>query len=371
MDRVLLVDLVAIPLVLGILLPGHRAAWAQGVMSSIKSDERVVFFPTEARLSDDRQTWIVPIHGWIFEPEENDALRTAAVRELREVLGLSEKQPATAIFEKRLRAFLVDNERGKRVGIEIADRRHVLPSSARDGHFIGTVQLPAAIVDEPLAAGRLRYSAILSRDDPREFQGVTFCPPSVGISVISDIDDTIKITDVRDKKELIENTFFREFRAVEGMAAVYRRWADAGAQFHFVSSSPWQLYEPLAAFTRDAGFPDAVFHLKRFRLKDSNVLRLLDDPLGYKLSEIEPLIRSFPQRKFILVGDSGEKDPEVYGVVARRYAEQVVRIYIRDVTDEPANAPRYQDAFRDVPSEKWRLFHDPATLSWPVEPPTR
>jgi phosphatidate phosphatase APP1 len=89
------------------------------------------------------------------------------------------------------------------------------------------------------------------------------------------------------------------------------------------------------------------------------------------LAVIEPLLQGFPARKFILIGDSAEQDPEVYGMLARRYPDQVVQVYIRDVTDEPADAPRYQAAFRDLPPDKWQLFHDPASLSWPVDPPTQ
>jgi phosphatidate phosphatase APP1 len=360
-----------LPLFLSILPFGQTASWAQATMSEIKSDERVVFFPTAARLSDDGQAWIVPIHGWIFEPEEGDRLRAAAMRQLRELVDLPADHSSTTVFEGRLRAYLVDNERGKRVGIRIAGRQHVLPASAADGHFTATVELPAALVKEQSTNGRLKFRAVTAAGDRREFFGVAHCVSPNGISVISDIDDTIKITNVRDKKELIENTFFREFRAVDGMAAVYRRWADAGAQFHFVSSSPWQLYEPLARFTHDAAFPAGTFHLKPFRMQDSSVLGMLVSSIDFKLSVIEPLLQGFPARTFILVGDSGEKDPEIYGGVARRFPKQVLRIYIRDVTGEPADAPRYQDAFRDVPTDTWQLFNDPATLSWPGRPSTR
>jgi phosphatidate phosphatase APP1 len=102
-------------------------------------------------------------------------------------------------------------------------------------------------------------------------------------------------------------------------------------------------------------------------LKDSSFRALFEDPLTYKLNAIEPLIKDFPDRKFILVGDSGEKDPEAYATLARYHPAQVLSICIRDVTDEPADSPRYREAFRDVPPAKWQLFRDPATLDWPSE----
>ena len=125
----------------------------------------------------------------------------------------------------------------------------------------------------------------------REFFGVVHLIPSEGISVISDIDDTIKVSDVTNKKELIRNTFLRPFRAVEGMADTYRCWADQGVVFHLVSSSPWQLYEPLARFLAESGFPESTFHLKRFRLTDRTAFNLLADPLTTKPQAIEPILR--------------------------------------------------------------------------------
>ncbi len=336
-------------------------------MSPIKTDERVIFFPTAARISDDRGSWIVRIHGWIFEPEENDLLRQAMLGELHEVLDRWEEPPATKIFDQRLRPFLVDNERGKSIGILIAGQQLTLPPSTPDGHFIGTIVLPADAVEKHRTENRLGFRARTSPGDDREFRGLAHLVPPQGVTVISDIDDTIKISNVLDKRALIQNTFFREFRAVDGMAAAFQRWAEAGADFHFVSTSPWQLYEPLSEFTQATGFPDACFHLKRFRLKDSSIRALFEDPLHYKVTTIEPLLQDFPTRKFLLVGDSGEKDPEAYATLARRHPDQITRIYIRDVTFQPADAPRYRKAFRDVPPEKWHIFSDPAALTWPAD----
>jgi phosphatidate phosphatase APP1 len=146
------------------------------------------------------------------------------------------------------------------------------------------------------------------------------------------------------------------------MAGLYQRWAADGAAFHYVSSSPWQLYEPLAQFARDAGFPEGVFHMKKVRLKDRSILRLFDDPFDTKPPVIRELLERYPHRRFILVGDSGEKDPEVYGAIARQFPEQVMAIYIRDVTGEDASAQRYRAAFRDTAPETWRVFQSASEL---------
>ena len=145
----------------------------------------------------------------------------------------------------------------------------------------------------------------------------------------------------------------------------YRQWADAGLAFHYVSSSPWQLYEPLASFLSDTGFPEGSLDLRLFRIKDRTALNLGADSLTTKPPVIEQLLQAYPERRFILVGDSGERDPEVYALIARKYPAQILRIFIRDVTGEPADAARYTECFRDLPADLWQLFDDPQTLILP------
>ncbi len=184
------------------------------------------------------------------------------------------------------------------------------------------------------------------------------CSQRTGLSVISDVDDTIKVSHVRERQKLLRKTFYEP----DGMAAVYRAWATNGASFHYVSASPWQLYEPLAEFTSTNRFPAGSWHMKQFRVKDSTFLALFDSPEAYQPGVIEPMLRQFPKRRFILVGDSGERDPEIYGALARKFPEQVHRIFIRDVTGEDAKAARYEAAFRDVLVEKWRVFREPEEI---------
>lgn len=338
--------------------------------SDLRTDERIVFFPTFAYLSEDGDSWIARVHGWIYEPESDGALRNAALARFRAALGLAPDQSDSLIFQQRARPFLADNERGKRISIRIGDQICDLEPSAPDGHFLGNLKLDASIVRPRARDGRMQYVAVTDRRDPRVFAGEIHLIGPTGVSVISDIDDTIKVTEVTDRKKLLQNTFLLPFRAVDGMACVYRYWSSGAAKFHFVSASPWQLYEPLAEFTTQADFPSATFHLRRIRLKDSSVLSLLADPLEAKFQVIEPLLTTFPHRHFILVGDSGERDPEVYGRIAEKYPDQVLRIYIRDVTGQAAQSPRYQAAFGRLPADKWQLFQEPSTIqedpgTWP------
>jgi phosphatidate phosphatase APP1 len=203
---------------------------------------------------------------------------------------------------------------------------------------------------------------VLKAGDARKFTGVAMPLPTNGLSVISDLDDTIKVSEVRDHGALIRRTFLQPFEPVTGMAELYRAWATNGAQFHYVTASPWQLHIPLVEFAGSNGFPAGSWHMKQWRLKDRTFRSLFEDPREYKVGNIAPLLWQSPGRRFVLVGDSGERDPEAYAALAREFPKQVAAIYIRDVTGESAAAERYQTNFAGLPRELWRVFEKPSEL---------
>ena len=360
--------------VLLLVLASVCSAGDQIQATKIQSDEQVIFFPTAAHVSEDGSEWLVPVHGWIFEPEVRDLARRAVVAELADLFDIDAQPPAAQqLFHRRVGRFLVDNERGKSIAVALGDNVFVLERSHAYGHFTGEIKLPVDDVETLSSNGKLTFDAVTRNDDGRRFKGEVHLIGPTGLSVISDIDDTIKISQVTDRKAMLRRTFFEPFEQVPGMAQLYNRWAIAPrgsgrsppVAFHFVSSSPWQLYGPLAEFVRKAGFPEATFHLKRFRLRPSGIKALLADPTKTKPRAIRQILDAYPNRRFILVGDSGEKDPEVYGRIAREYPEQIERVLIRKVTAEPGDAPRYSQAFEGIPAGKWQVFEEPAEVRIP------
>lgn len=361
--------------------------------SEVRDDEVIVFFPGVARRAQPKDAgpsgvsgvpevrgdagesgdrgeapgWIVEIHGWIHEPEEDSILRAGLLEGLRKALGLEKGAGDAALFRERARWFLVDNERGKEIPILLGGTRMALGPSLPNGHFKGTIRLgeeefSALLRERRRGTGPIPFRAITREGDERIFAGEIHVVDGPGISVVSDIDDTVKISETSNRRALLENTFLREYRAVPGMAELYGDLHRAGAAFHYVSASPWQLYGPLSEFLAASGFPGGTFRLKDFRPKDSTFFNLFEDPLEYKLSAIEPLIATFPDRRFILIGDSTEKDPEVYGEIARRHPEMIERILIREVDGSPMDADRIRRAFDGVPSATWTVFSDPSEV---------
>lgn len=329
--------------------------------STIEADERVILFPCAAKSADSGKSWILPMHGWIFEPEKGDLFRRFLIRQLLRTTGAAPESPEAEIFRERMQWFLVDNESGKNIMVQLGNSYVTLPESSSNGHFYSTLKIPEGLSRRIRGAGFSADVRVVSGESTAG-KGKIFFIPDKGVTVISDIDDTVKISNVRDKKELMKNTFLRDFKPVPGMAELYTGWKKKNVFFHFVSASPWQLYDGLARFMEENRFPDAVYHLKSVRFKDSSLLNLLSDPVEFKQSLIENIIADYPGHSYILVGDSGEKDPEVYGRIARKYPDKIKAVAIRDVTGECREAQRYQIAFKSVPAVQWVLFTDPGEL---------
>lgn len=153
-----------------------------------------------------------------------------------------------------------------------------------------------------------------------------------GISIVSDIDDTIKHSAIASgAKEIFKNTFLRELGelTVPGVKEWYAKMASMGVKLHYVSNSPWQLYPLLRSYFALAGLPPGSFHLKQY----SGMLQGIFEPAAErKKGSLDRIMHDFPERKFILIGDSGEADLEVYTDIVQEHPGRVLGVFIRDVT---------------------------------------
>lgn len=341
---------------------------ADELVSDIAPDETVVFFPTSGWLDSAKQEWHLPVHGWIYEPEDSVTRKAALERILEEGFELSVNAQTGENFSRRLNLLLADNERGKRIVVRLAGSNYELPESAENGHFKKTIVIPAAEAAKRSQSGFVHYTAVTGDAEAREFSGTVRLLKPDGFSIISDIDDTVKVSNVTDRRALLEHTFLLDFVAAPGMAELYREWSGEGTGLHFVSSSPWQLYEPLGEFLDRHGFPWATFSLKSVRFRDDTLLDLFKKGTETKPAAIKEILDRYPGRQFILVGDSGEQDPEVYASLLRERPDQVVKIYIRNVTEESADNARFTSLFDGIDRDRWQLFEDPATLVLPGSP---
>lgn len=336
-------------------LAGIALSWAlnPGQASPLKTDEEIVFFPTAAALSTDGTQWLVPVHGWVFEKEADSPLRRALIETLRASQTIAPTGDDARSFRQRAEVFTVDNERGKEISIRAGDRSFPCQPSEANGHFRGEFGIPR---NQGRPGEWIAFTARLPAGDRRSFAGRAQLVPPGAAMVVSDIDDTVKVTEGWNQEKRIANTFTRPFEPVKGMAEAYQSWAQKGAVFHYVSGSPWQMYPFFADGFDRAGLPRGAFTMQLFRLTDESFLAFLSSPEDYKVKTISSIIDRYPKSAFILVGDSGEKDPEVYGKIARKYPGRIANVFIRDVSVGESQAGRFEKAFRGLPPTRWHIF---------------
>jgi len=177
------------------------------------------------------------------------------------------------------------------------------------------------------------------------------------VAVVTDIDDTILQTHVTSLFKLralyhtlMDNAYTRlSFRGApdlyQALASGPQKANLANPTF-YLSRSPWNLYDMLEHFLDAKGFPKGPIFLRDVGLP------YLETPseFGHKEGSILRLIEDFPTLKFILIGDSGEKDADIYHSVAKRHPERIAAVIIRNVKNN-ANAKRIQRMFARLPAD--------------------
>jgi phosphatidate phosphatase APP1 len=134
-----------------------------------------------------------------------------------------------------------------------------LPPSAAAGQIVVNLTLPDGQVATLAHDDMIAFQSVPTARNVHRFHGHAVVVPAEGSTVVTDMDDTIKATNMRNRAEDKANTFMRPFCAVAGMAALYRA-RQAGAtehlHFHVVSAESRQFHEPLRQFTEAAGLPE-------------------------------------------------------------------------------------------------------------------
>ncbi len=317
----------------------------------LKKDESVVLFPISANKTE--AGWEFTIHSWVFEKEEKSLSRIVAQKSLKEVFEsigeVTDNSDNAATLQRRFMWFLVDNKQKKEIQTLLNGQLITLAKTAANGHAKTLLS-----VNKEVPNGE--WQSFKVKDNyQRNFQGEIQFIPQQGLSVISDIDDTIKVSQVLDKKELLINTFVKPYRVTKGFPEYYKELAAQGAYFHYISASPWQLYPSLKPFL-EKYYPKGTITLRNFRIKDSSLLAFFKPSTGYKIKQIQNLIRRYPKHQFILIGDSGEHDPEVYATIYQQFPDNIQSIQIRAVEGSNLTDKRFKEIFKHIPKNSWRLL---------------
>ena len=304
------------------------------------------------------------MHAWVYTPQHSRLRKAALASVLKQKLELQAAPATEPNFDRRANLLFADNHRGRRLHVAIAGRQFDLPPTQPNGHSRTELEISKDDVEKHARDGGLVIEVVLPEGDTRAFRGRVLVVPPEGLSVISDIDDTVKISDVTDRAKLMDATFFKDFATVPGMAPLFAGWARQGAVIHFVSSSPWHLYAPLNEMLGQAGFPAATLDLKQIRLKDRTIADLFKNAAKTKPPAIEVFLAAYPRRRFVLVGDSGELDPEIYAGIARKHPHRIAQILIRNVTKAHPDDARFTKVFTGIPADHWQLFDEPTQIRW-------
>ena len=312
--------------------------------------------------------WRVHISGVAWQtPIIFNMRQRMMIRMLGGVMHATPEEMNGEVFQSRITPFMAEADHRQTIIATINGTSYRLKKRTRkNGHFHDWLSLKKDVIENSITTTNgvetVNFSVAIEGADAEPAESMLYLQPKQGISIISDIDDTIKDSFVSDRRELLANTFLREFKSVQGMAEVYNQWAAAGASFHYVSSSPWQLYPSLQQLHSVHEFPLGTMHLRNFRLRDQLLKRVIIRRQG-KATAIRTLIKNMRGRKFVLIGDSGEKDPKIYRKICRQFPDQIKGVFIHDLPNRPLEDDRFKKLTDAIPHGVCAKFESATQLS--------
>lgn len=208
-----------------------------------------------------------------------------------------------------------------------------------DGVFEITASLPTG---KALTVGRhpIKARAIDDQGHPAApTEGVLYVLPPKGLAIISDIDDTILHTGVTSKREMLKNALLKNAAQIEqvpGASKAYQAARAAGVELVFyLSGSPQNFVRRIHDFLTMHKFPEGPLLLKNFGTDPTL------DQETYKIGHLKRVFARHPGLRFLLVGDSGEHDPELYTKIRGMYPKRIAGILIRKVKGGDNRAERF------------------------------
>lgn len=215
-----------------------------------------------------------------------------------------------------------------------------------EGHFRAELRPP-----EPTAHSAFWREARIELVDPpgRGVPVPVAVPGAPRFGVISDLDDTVLKTDVQNIVRMGREVLFGNAHTripFPGVGAFYRALHNGVNPLFYVSSSPWNLHDLLSQFLQLHRIPIGPMELRDwgFSLREG----FTSGHHGHKREAIDRILGTYPELPFILVGDSGQEDPEIYRGVVHDYPDRVLAIYIRSVVPDPGRVEAVEALSREL-----------------------
>ncbi|KAI1441032.1 hypothetical protein F5Y02DRAFT_400868 [Annulohypoxylon stygium] len=184
--------------------------------------------------------------------------------------------------------------------------------------------------------------------------------PPEGFTIISDIDDILRVTKIYDPKEGLLNSFARAFTPWMDMPEIYANWSATIPNFHFhyLTTTPEQV-------TRN--YMDFIFKTYPLGSFDTRPLNFSDvsATLSIRKALLDKIFQTFPQRKFVLIADTSNSDVmKDYPQMVKDYPGQVQCIFLRNTTatDSSDLFPYDTKGFKDIDQKQYMFFVTPDDL---------
>lgn len=309
------------------------ASWRHAVTTAALALEDVVEAGISfgAQLGGRRHPLIVPFIGHGTTRRARIGARVVRARRgvESEEIGVVDERPSTlsrrATLRTSLARFLTVEVTRAPVTIH-APGGDVEVRTDRDGYVDHEVQLPDV---EP---GWLDVR-LTGPGGAESVAKVLVVDPAADVGVVSDIDDTILHTGLIRVRDFLRATLLTDVAdrtPLPGAAALYRALVAPGRPVFYVSTSPWNLHGMLLQFVTLRGFPLGPLLLTDWGPSHTGLFRI--GAQQHKPGLVRRLLDEHPQLRLIMIGDSGQEDPEIYGDIAREQPDRVAAIYIRRIT---------------------------------------
>ena len=213
--------------------------------------------------------------------------------------------------------------------VRIGGETHIVP--------IGRGGIVDAHVDVRLAPGWHTVELDVADGEPVGTQ-VFIVDPAERFGVISDIDDTVMVTALPRPLVAAWNTFIVDEHArmpVAGMAVLYDRIRrqHTGSPIIYLSTGPWNIAPTLDRFLGRNLYPQGPFLLTDWGPTPDRFFR---NGREHKRHQLRRLAEEFPDLRWLLFGDDGQHDEELYAEFAREHPRNVTAVCIRQLTSSEA-----------------------------------
>ena len=308
--------------------------------------------------SSSSTNWILYNQGWYYK--ENPAQALIMEKSLELIIRKD-------LDRGRIKMFTAEGKKKKELCIDGLNRP-MCTKTDEEGRikniFTMTNQEIKSLRQPNDNSGKILYQTSVVKKGLQAIGEIYLCDDN-GLTFISDIDDTIKITDVTSSIETLINTFSGNFKAIEGMSDIYQYWRKQyNATFAYLTASPDQLYPFLREFLDREQFPSGSAHMRHFTWFDINFIQFFmsSNYIKKKTEILEMFLQNTRNRTFVLLGDIFQKDPDIYANIYAQYSDRIVKIFIRKYADDTDGQQRLETTFKDIPRHKWATFETGADL---------